>query len=325
MKKICVTGANGFIGSAISKALAEKNKTVIGFVRNLNSLKKSNNINYIPMGDISIEPKWKDVLKDVDCIIHSAGAAHIINKTKTKKLNIYNSINVDGTKKLAEQAAEAGVKKLIFLSSAKVNGESSVNNDKSVFNDKKKIFKYNDIPDPQHPYAVSKFEAEKVLWEISSKTNLEVVVIRLPLVYGQNVKGNLARLIKIIKTGIPLPLGKIKNQRSMIAIDNLVDLIICCIDHPKANGETFLVSDGEDLSTTELIELIASSMGRKANLFSIPLFLLKILGSFFGRRDEIKRLTSSFRIDSNYTREKLSWIPPIGVKEGIKRMLQEKC
>ena len=173
-------------------------------------------------------------------------------------------------------------------------------------------------------YAKSKIEAEKVLWEISSRTGLEVAVVRLPLVYGYGVKGNLARLIKIVRSGIPLPLSMIKNQRSMIGIDNLVDFLIRCTDHPEAGGKIFLVSDGENLSTPELIKLIASSMGRKANLFPMPISLLKFLSSFFGKSEDINRLTGSLRVDSNYTKKILNWTPPISVKEGIRRMVQGK-
>ena len=162
------------------------------------------------------------------------------------------------------------------------------------------------------------------MWEISSRTGLEVVVVRLPLVYGHGVRGNLARLIKIVKSGIPLPLSLVKNQRSMIGIDNLVDLLIRCIDHPEASGKTFLASDGEDLSTPELIKFIASSMGKKANLFPFPISMLKFLGSVFGRSEEINRLVGSLRVDNSYTKEILNWVPPISVEEGIRRMVQEK-
>ena len=183
---------------------------------------------------------------------------------------------------------------------------------------------YKDIPNPQDLYAISKLEAERALWEFSVKTQLEIVVVRLPLVYGYGVKGSLARLIAIVRSGIPLPLDLIKNQRSMIGIDNLVDLLMSCIDHPKASGKTFLASDGEDLSTPELIKLIASSMGRKANLFPLPISILKFLGSILGKREEINRLTRSLRVDNSYTKEILNWTPPVSIKEGVRRMVQKK-
>jgi nucleoside-diphosphate-sugar epimerase len=182
----------------------------------------------------------------------------------------------------------------------------------------------SDKPNPENPYAKSKLEAEKVLWEISAITGLEVVIVRLPLVYGYGAKGNLVRLINLVNSGIPLPLSLVRNKRSMIGIDNIIDLLIRCIDHPEANGKTFLASDGEDLSTPELIKLIASSIGRKANLFPLPIFILKSLGSIFGKSEEINRLVGSLRIDNSYTKKILDWTPPISVKEGIRRMVQGK-
>jgi len=235
-----------------------------------------------------------------------------------RDINFYKLVNVDATKRLAEQAVEAGIKRLVFLSSIKVNGESTDRNNK------RKKFSHNDSLDPRDLYAISKLEAEKALWKISSRTGLEVVVVRLPIVYGYGVKGNLARLIKLVRSGIPLPLSIVKNQRSMIGIDNLADLLIRCIDHPQGIGKTFLASDGEDLSTPELIRLIALAIGRKANLFPVPLFSLKFLSSILGRREEVDRLVGSLRIDNNYTKKILNWTPPLSVKEGIRRMVQGK-
>tara|TARA_B100002019_G_scaffold293340_1_gene320230 strand:- start:1753 stop:2733 length:981 start_codon:yes stop_codon:yes gene_type:complete len=326
MKKILITGASGFIGQSLIKSLLKLNKFVRGTIRSSNSFFSNTKIEYVTLGDINIKTSWKENLVDVDCIIHCAGKVHEMKSSKNDLSKIYQSVNVDGTIRLANQAAEAKIRRLIFLSSIKVNGESTRNNHiNKFFNEKKKnVFTYKDIACPEDLYAKSKFEAEKALWKISSKTGLEVVVVRLPLVYGYGAKGNLARLIKLVKTGIPLPLGMIKNQRSMIGIDNLTDLLIRCIDHPEASGKTFLASDGEDLSTLELIKLIASSMGKKANPFPLPIFLLKFLGSIFGKTEETNRLVGSLRIDNSFTKESLDWVPPISVKEGIRRMIQEK-
>ena len=284
MKKICVTGANGFIGQSICKTLAESNKSVRGFVRNSNPSLNSNNIEYVPVGDMSLKINWKDFLGGMDCIIHCAGKTNTMNEKNEQ--DIFRLINVEGTKQLAEQAAKSGVKRLVFLSSIKVNGEGAYINHRNFNSDnqKKKIFKYNDLPNPQDSYAISKFEAEKVLWEISLKTELEITVVRIPLVYGYTAKGNLARLQKLVGYGIPLPFRMVKNQRSMIGIDNLVNLLIRCIDHPDALGKTFLVSDGEDLSTSDLINFIASSMGRAPLLFPVPIFLLKFVGQILGKK-----------------------------------------
>jgi nucleoside-diphosphate-sugar epimerase len=316
MKKILVTGASGFVGKSLCETLSKSGRSVFGAVRSSNSILINNNVKYISTGDISLKKNWKDLLNDVDCIIHCAGIAHKMNNDKN--FDVYQLTNIDGTKHLAEQAVEAGVKRLIFLSSIKVNGEST-NNTKS-----KKKFSDNDIPAPMDFYAVSKLKAERVLWEVSSKTGLEVTVLRLPLVYGYGAKGNLAKLVKLVKSGIPLPLGMINNKRSMIGIDNLVDLLNHCIDHPDASGKTFLVSEGEDLSTPELIKLIALSMGRKAILFPVPIYLLKLLGSIFGKGEEINRLIGSLRVDNSFVQETLSWKPTLSVEEGIKRMVQGK-
>ena len=326
MKKILITGSSGFIGKSLSKYLSELDKIVCGTIRSDISFLPNTKIKYVSVGDISNKLNWKDILNDVDCIIHCAGKTHTMKAAANDLLEIYRSVNVDGTKQLAEQAVEAQVKRLIFLSSIKVNGESTKNYhfDKFLNDQKKSVFSHKDVSNPQDLYAKSKLEAEKILWDISSRTGLEVVVVRLPLVYGNSVKGNLSRLVKLVKSGIPLPLSIINNKRSMIGIDNLLDLLKHCIDNPNASGKTFLASDDKDLSTPELIKFIASSMGKKANLFPFPISMLKFLGLVFGRSEEINRLVGSLRVDNSYTKDILNWSPPVSVEEGIKRMVQGK-
>jgi len=325
MKKILITGASGFIGQSLIKSLFNSSRSVRGTIRSRNLFFSDAKTEYVFIGDINLKTNWRESLINIDCIIHCAGKAHAIKSKKNNLSKIYQSVNVDGTKQLAEQAAQAKVRRLIFLSSIKVNGEDT-NNDIIIkfLNEKKNVFSHKDLASPKDHYAISKLEAENALWEISSRTGLEVVVVRLPLVYGYGAKGNLERLIKLVKSGIPLPLSLVKNQRSMIGIDNLVDLLIRCIDHPEASGKTFLASDKEDLSTPELIKLIASSMGRRTNLFPFPISMLKFLGSVFGKSEEINRLVGSLRIDDSYTKEILNWTPPISVEEGIRRMVQGK-
>jgi nucleoside-diphosphate-sugar epimerase len=315
MKKILVTGASGFVGQFLCKTLSKSGRSVLGAVRSANSNLIDHNIKYISVGDISFKKNWKDHLIDVNCIIHCAGRAHKMNDNN---VDAYRLTNLESTKRLAEQAADAGVKRLIFLSSIKVNGEST-----DHINSTKKFF-YTDIPNPQDPYAISKLKAEKALWQISLRTGLEIVVVRLPLVYGHGVKGNMARLIELIKSRVPFPLSIVKNKRSMIGIDNLIDLLIRCIDHVDASGKTFLVSDDDDLSTPQIINLIALSMKKKVYFFPLPLFLLKIIFSIIGKRREINRLIGSLSIDINYVKETLNWTPPISVKEGIIKMVNEK-
>lgn len=326
MSKILITGASGFIGETLCKTLSKSNRYVRGAVRSLKLYSSNIDVEYVSVGDINIKTDWKDFLVDIDCVIHCAGRAHIMNETKKNALKIYRSVNVDATKQLAEQSAAAGVKKFIFLSSVKVNGENTLNNINlsNLNNQNKNIFSHNDTKNPGDPYSISKHEAEEVLWKLSSKTDLAVTVLRLPLVYGYGAKGNLARLIKLIKSNVPLPLSLVKNQRSMIGIDNLVDILIRCIDHPDASGKTFLVSDGHDLSTPDLIKQIATSIKRKVFLFPVPIFLLKFLGHILGKQKEINRLVGSLKIDSSYAKEVLNWTPPVSVKEGIRRMTENK-
>ena len=311
MSKLLITGGTGFIGKAICENLKSYNYLVNITSRN-NHLKKQNGLIFHNIGEIDQNTKWIDVLDGVNCVIHCAAKTHLLKDLKKNSLLAFRKVNVEGTINLAKQAAACGVKRLIFLSSIKVNGEKTVESS---------MFKHNDISKPEDAYGISKWEAERGLWEISKQTGLEVVIIRAPLVYGRGVKGNLKRLIKLIKSGTPLPFSLVKNKRSLIGIDNLVDIITRCIDHPNAAGKTFLVCDGEDLSTPKLIKLIASSMEKRAYLFPLPVFLLKILGSIFGKREEINRLVGSLRIDNSYIKETLNWTPPISVQEGIRRMV----
>jgi UDP-glucose 4-epimerase len=314
MKKICVTGANGFIGSSICKTLSSLGKPVKGLVRKLYPYLNTSGVEYVSIGDISLDINWKDQLYDCECIIHCAGKAHVMNKNIDP--NAYRLTNVESTRSIAEQAVKSGVKRFIFLSSLKVNGESKINNHKN------KIITINDKPNPEDEYAKSKLEAENILFEIAAKKNLEVVVVRLPLVYGYGAKGNLAKLIKLIKIGIPLPFGLIENKRSMIGINNLVDMLLICINHPSAAGKTFFVSDGKDLSTQELIQFIASAMDSKVNLFPLPISFLKLAGYIIGKNSEIDRLIGSLQVDISQTSELLNWKPNISVEEEIRKMIK---
>jgi nucleoside-diphosphate-sugar epimerase len=324
MKKIFVTGASGFIGKSLCQTLVKSNKFVRGAVRSKNFSSEHINLDYISMGDINLNTNWREILTDFNCIIHCAGRAHVMKERDINVLEAYRSLNVHSTRRLAEQAAAAGVKRFIYLSSVKVNGEATGQSlhTSSSTGPKKNIFTYDDIPAPEDSYGISKWEAEKVLLEVSARTGLNVIIIRSPLVYGKGVKGNLARLLKLIRTGIPLPFSLVKNQRSMIGLDNLVDVIIRCIDHPSAVGKTFLVSDGIDLSTPNLLNHIAFAMGHSVRLFPIPVYFLQITARIFGKQRELDRLIGSLRIDSSYTQKILDWKPPVSIAEGIKRMVQ---
>lgn len=313
MKKILITGASGFIGQNLIKKSLKLDYFVHVMTRKHLDFSNFSNLKFFFIDNINSKDKLNEALQGIDCVIHCAGKTNIGSNADNFKL-----INVQFTKNLAECAFKSGVKRFIFLSSIKVNGENASKESEI------KVFDQNDDPNPQDSYAISKKEAEKLLQDIALKTSLEVVIVRLPLVYGSGVKGNLKRLIKLIKLRVPLPFKKIKNKRSLIGIDNVVDLIIQCIEHPNASGKTFLVSDGKDLSTPELIKLIASAMGQSVKLFSFPVSLLKFFGFIFRKQDEIDRLTGSLQIDISHTNEILNWKPPVSVEEGIRRMVQDK-
>lgn len=246
-------------------------------------------------------------LKGIDCIIHLAAHVHIMREASGDPFTVFRKVNAGGTSLLVRMAADAGVKRFIFLSTVKVNGEITGDNP----------FTEDHTPHPQDPYAISKWEAEQALHNISDATGLEIVILRPPLVYGQGVKANFLRLLDMVNKNIPLPLSLVNNKRSMIYIGNLVDAIIKCVEHPDAANQTFLVSDGLDVSTPDLIRMIACAMGKKARLFPCPVSLLKMMGKVAGKSAEIERLVNSLQIDSTKIRKILNWTPTFTMAEGI--------
>ena len=228
----------------------------------------------------------------------------------SNSLDEYRGINVDSTLNLARQAASLGVKRFVFLSSAKVNGE---------INNAGQPFTADDKPDPKDPYGISKFEAEFALMQLSKETGMEVVIIRPPLVYGPGVKANFLSMMNWLYKSIPIPFGMIDNKRSLVFIDNLVDLLIRVIDHPKAAGQVFLVSDDHDVSTTTLLKSMSSALGKKVKLISVPLFFLKIIFCLIGKSNLSQRLLGSLCLDISKTKEILDWTPPVSFEEGIKK------
>ena len=264
---------------------------------------------------IADSSSWGSALISQDVIIHTAARAHIMKDSVADPLTEYRKVNVDGTLNLARQSAIAGVKRFIFVSSIKVNGEQTAPG---------QPFQPNDEAKPIDPYGISKWEAERGLQKIAKETGMEVVIIRPPLVYGPGVKGNFANLIKLVRKGLPLPLGAIHNRRSMIALDNLVDLIITCIDHPNAASQVFLASDGQDLSTTQLLQGLAQAMGNPSRLLLMPGALLSLAASVLGKKAVADRLLSSLQVDISKTRDLLSWTPPISVDEGLRRCFESQ-
>ena len=303
---ILLTGASGFVGGAIYKAF--KDREVCLALRNV-----SKKIYLYP--DLVYEAKmlpsqnWSDALKDVKTVVHCAARAHILNEVVKNPLSEFRLVNVGGTLNLATQAAEAGVKRFIFLSSIKVNGERTTAD---------APFMADQAPQPSDPYALSKYEAEIGLRLISEKTGMEVVIVRPPLVYGPGVKANFQAMMKWLDKGIPLPFGGIvNNKRSLVYVDNLVDLIRTCVDHPNARNQTFLVSDGIDLSTAALLQKMSEAMGHNARLVSIDPRLIKLAGRLLGKAAITDRLCDNLTVDIKKTKELLNWEPKFTMEAGL--------
>lgn len=302
-QRVLVTGATGFLGRAlVRKIYTLESTSVTSGVR-----RKASDIDgqQLVIGSLASSFDISEELKQQDVVIHAAALAH--NKA-LNSLSDFESVNTRGTLRLAQQAAECGVKRFIFVSSIGVNG-----------NINSKPFSEGDDPNHSEAYAESKWLAEQGLWEIQKSTGMEVVVIRPPLVYGPNAPGNFATLTRWVEKGIPLPLGAVKNKRSYVAIDNLVDFIITCINHPLAANETFLIADGEDISTSDLLRKVASAMGKKSHLIPVPEKLLTFGATILGKRDMARRLLGSLQVDISKARQVLGWQPPISLDEGLNR------
>lgn len=308
---LLITGATGFVGSALLRTAQQSDKRIaIGTTsRKTGILPNQPNIRYV--GDIAENIDWKPVLQGVDCVVHLAARVHVMNDKAADPLEEFHRVNVQGTFRLAQQAAESGVKRFVFLSTIKVNGESTLPG---------QSFHADDGPNPQDAYAISKFEAEKGLQKISKITGMELVIVRPPLVYGPGVKANFASMQRWLESGIPLPLGAISNKRSLVALDNLVDLILTCVDHPSAANQVFLASDGDDVSTTELLYRFGTALGKPARLIAVPQKILEISGQLLGKGEQVKRLCGSLQVDIEKNRKLLNWIPIISLDEGLKRV-----
>ena len=308
---ILITGSSGFLGKQILKELSTCSKYSVSASVRQNSKILPNKM--LKVGNINRKTCWKEALNGQQVVIHCAGRAHIMNENQSTALNKYKEVNTYGTLNLAKQAAIAGVKRFIFISSIKVNGESTSNG--ILFNSKIKTT-------PKDPYGLSKYEAEQGLIKIASNTAMEVVIIRPPLIYGPGVKANFKSLLNLASKKIPLPFGLFSNnRRSLVSIYNLIDLILCCIDHPNASNEIFLVSDDNDLSTKEMIKLMAKVQKNKIFLIPVPISILKFLFKLIGKKEIISKLTESLQLDISHTKKTLNWKPPLSVHEGFKRCI----
>ena len=304
--KVLVTGSNGFVGTHLCSTLEKAGFDLVRSVRN--PLPGA-----VAVGSIDGKTDWSRALRDVDVVVHAAGRVHMLNDAAGDPVAEFRTVNVDGTLNLARQAAQAGVSRFIFISSIAVHGLTSGDHP----------FSSKDAPNPHDAYGRSKYEAEQGLKRICIETGLEGVIIRPPLVYGPGVGANFLRLKKLARSGIPLPLGSVRNLRSPVFVGNLCDLIRRCLTHPAAGGKTFLVSDDRDVSTPELIRMLAEKMGRPARLFPVPVFLLRWAGFMIGRSGEIARLCGSLQLDITHTKETLEWSPPFTLEAGLERTVQQ--
>jgi nucleoside-diphosphate-sugar epimerase len=309
MTTIMVTGASGFVGSALCSELLRRGHAVVAVVRRLGERVPA--VTYIE-ADLADPASFADGLPQVDCIVHLAGRAHMLDDKAADPLAAFREVNRDASVRLAERALQAGVKRFLFVSSIGVNGNSN-----------SQPFEVDDRPNPVEPYALSKWEAEQGLWQVQHETDREIVIIRPPLVYGPSAPGSFGSLLRWVASGVPLPLGAINNKRSLVGIDNLVDLIIRCIDHPAAANQVFLAGDGEDLSTTELLRGVAEAMGRPARLIPVPAALLSLGATLLGKRAVAQRLLGSLQVDISKARDLLGWEPPVSVEEGLRRCVRD--
>ena len=298
---ILVTGSNGFVGSALCATLRARGVGVRAAVR------KSATNEQVNVGDLNGGTDWRLALAGCSTVIHLAARVHVMADTEQDPMRAYREVNVDATMNLARQAVQAGVRRLVFVSSVKVNGEAT----------HAQPFRSADIPMPGDPYGQSKLEAEQALQQYARETGLEVVIVRPPLVYGPGVKANFLNLMKLVRLGAPLPFGSIKNYRSMVALANLVDLLIVCTTHPSAPGEVFMVSDGHDLNTADLVRMIANAMRRRLWLVPVPPWLLAGAAKLVGKASIADRLLGTLQVDIENTQAKLKWEPVMAPQAAI--------
>jgi nucleoside-diphosphate-sugar epimerase len=315
MKKVLVTGASGFIGRALSSTLLAQGHAVSALVRSADSIPKSEGLRVVEVKGLDLNTDLLPAVRAQQVVVHTAARTHIMKDDSPDPLMEYRRVNVTSTLNIARKAAEAGVNRFIFISSIKVNGEHTLLG---------QPFSERNVPAPEDAYGISKYEAEQGLLQIGAETGLEIVIIRPPLVYGAGVKGNFSTIIKFVNKGIPLPLGATENKRSFIALDNLLDLIITCFDHPLAANQVFLAGDGEDLSTTELLQSVAKAAGLSSRLFPVPTSILMLAASIVGKKAVAQRLLSSLQIDISKARDLLGWTPPLSIDEGLRRCFVDK-
>jgi len=306
-KRVLVTGGTGFIGSALIQVLADRGYKIKAATRQPVLAVENERVSNITVGSIDDSTHWADALKDIDVVVHLAARVHVMEDKAVNPLDAYRKVNSKGTRHLAQSAAHAGVRRFVFLSTVKVNGE-----------ERPCAYKEENAPAPADAYGASKEEAEQALRSVAAGTGMECVILRPPLVYGPGVKANFRSLLGVVERNIPLPLAGVRNQRSLIYLGNLVDSIIECMTHPAAANQTYLVSDGRDLSTPELIRAIAASLKTRCMLFPFPVSFLKIAGKLTGKVRIVKRLLGSLSVDISKIKRELAWQPPYSVESGLR-------
>ncbi|KAM3097250.1 UDP-glucose 4-epimerase family protein [Phormidesmis sp. 146-35] len=315
--KILVTGATGFVGSALCRS-PHSDTQFFGVVRSLDHTLPSE-VKPVVVESLTDLATRSEVLSQVDCIVHLAARVHVMRDKVSDPLAAFRAVNTEATRGLAIAAARSGVRRFVYLSSIKVNGEGQL----TCPTPDAKTYSASSQPNPQDPYGISKWEAESALEHVSAETGLEVVILRPPLVYGAGVKANFQQLMKLVKQGVPLPFGRVENARSLVYVGNLVDAILTCAAHPAASGQTFLVSDGVDVSTPDLIQHLAIALGCPARLLPVSPEVLKRLGQITGKSAAIARLLGSLTVDSSKLGHTLNWQPPFSLQQGLKATADE--
>ncbi len=307
--RVLVTGASGFVGRRLTAMLAASGRDVRAALRtSASSPALPTGVDAVTVGDLDAATDWRAALEGVDSVVHLAARVHVMQDTAADPLAEFRRVNVAGTLNLAHQAALAGVRRLVFVSSVKVNGEGTVPG---------RPYTADDAPAPLDAYGVSKHEAEMGLQDIGQATGLEITIIRPVLVYGPGVGANFEAMMRWLYRGVPLPLGAIDNRRSLVAVDNLADLIVACLDHPAAANQVFLASDGEDVSTTVLLRRTADALGKRARLLPVPVPVLRLGARLLGKQDFAQRLCGSLQVDIGKTRNRLGWTPPLTLQAAL--------
>jgi nucleoside-diphosphate-sugar epimerase len=307
-KSILVTGGSGFLGKAVTQRLALMEMFDLILPLRTPSKDLPPGVNVIQISDIHGQSDWKEMLKGVTLVVHAAARVHVMREQAPDALAAFRKVNVEGTLNLARQAADAGVKRFIFISSIKVNGEGTLAGGP---------YTAEDVPAPSDPYGISKYEAEQGLKALAMVTGMEVVIIRPVLVYGPGVKANFLSMMRWLNKGIPLPFGAVRNRRSLVFLDNLVDFIVTCLEHPAAANQTFLVSDGDDVSTSDLLRKLASCLGKSAYLIPVPVWLMNVGATMLGKQALAQRLFGSLQVDLGKNQQLLGWAPPVSLDHAL--------